>query len=101
MDAHDLNIFATAARMGSISKAAKSLATVQSNVTTRVRLLEEELGVQLFHRNHHGISLTPKGQELLPYAQQMMALMQNARETVSNNQEVQGILRIGSMQSTA
>ena len=37
MNLHDLNVFATAARFGSISKAAKWLATVQSNVTGRVR----------------------------------------------------------------
>ena len=101
MNNHDLNIFATAARLGSITKAAKSLATVQSNVTTRIRLLEDELGVQLFYRNHAGINLTRKGHELLPYAQQMVALVQKAKETVSNNKEVHGILRIGSLQTTA
>jgi len=101
MDAHDLNIFATAARLGSITRAAKSLATVQSNVTTRIRLLEEELGVPLFNRNHHGISLTPKGRELLPYAHQVLALMDHARQTVSNKKEIGGVLRIGSLQSTA
>lgn len=101
MDIHDLNVFSTAARMGSISKAAKALSTVQSNVTTRVRLLEEELGVELFHRNHHGIQLTRKGRDLLPYAQQVMALVQKAREAVSDDHEVHGVLRIGSLQSTA
>jgi DNA-binding transcriptional LysR family regulator len=101
MNNHDLNIFATAARLGSITKAAKSLATVQSNVTTRIRLLEDELGVRLFYRNHSGINLTRKGQELLPYAQQMVALLQKAKETVSNSKEVQGTLRIGSLQTTA
>jgi DNA-binding transcriptional LysR family regulator len=85
MNNHDLNIFATAARLGSITKAAKSLATVQSNVTTRIRLLEDELGVRLFHRNHSGINLTRKGHQLLPYAQQMVGLMHKAKETVSNS----------------
>jgi LysR family transcriptional regulator, cell division regulator len=101
MNNHDLNIFATAARLGSITKAAKSLATVQSNVTTRIRLLEDELGVRLFHRNHSGINLTRKGHQLLPYAQQMVGLMHKAKETVSNSKEVQGTLRIGSLQTTA
>jgi DNA-binding transcriptional LysR family regulator len=101
MNLHDLNVFATAARLGSVTKAAKLLATVQSNVTARIRSLERELGVQLFYRNHHGITLTRKGHDLLPYAQQMLALMQNAKESVSNHKEVQGTLRIGSLQSTA
>jgi DNA-binding transcriptional LysR family regulator len=101
MNNHDLNIFATAARLGGITKAAKSLSTVQSNVTTHIRLLEDELGVQLFHRNHSGINLTRKGHELLPYAQQMVALVHKAKETVSNSKEVRGTLRIGSSQTTA
>jgi DNA-binding transcriptional LysR family regulator len=101
MNLHDLNVFATAARMGSVTKAAKCLATVQSNVTARIRSLEDSLGTQLFHRHHNGISLTRKGEELLPYAQQMIALMQKAKEAVSNNKDVQGVLRIGSLQSTA
>ena len=101
MNNHDLNVFATAARLGSITKAAKSLSTVQSNVTTRIRLLEDELGVRLFHRHHAGITMTSKGLELLPYAEQMIALEQKAREAVSNNKQVEGILRIGSLQTTA
>lgn len=101
MNLHDLNMFATVARLGSLTKAAKSLATVQSNVTARIRLLEEELGARLFHRHHHGISLTRKGHDFLPYAQQMTSLVQKARETVSNNKEVEGVLRIGSLQTTA
>ncbi len=101
MNLNDLNIFATAAHLGSLSKAAKSLATVQSNVTGRIRLLEEELGAQLFHRRHNGVSLTTKGRELLPYAQQVTALLQKAKETVSQQRAVGGTLRIGSIQSTA
>ena len=101
MDLHDLNVFATAARLGSVTKAAKSLATVQSNVTARIRLLERELAVQLFDRTHRGITLTPKGHQLLPYAQQMLALAENARAAVTSPGDVHGVLRIGSLQSTA
>jgi DNA-binding transcriptional LysR family regulator len=101
MNNHDLHVFATAARLGSVTRAAKSLSTVQSNVTARIRGLEDELGVQLFHRHHRGISLTPKGQELLPYAEQMMVLVQKARATVTGSREAEGVLRIGSLQSTA
>ena len=68
MDLHDLNVFATAARLGSVTKAAKSLSTVQSNVTARIRLLERELAVQLFDRTHRGITLTPKGDGTTEFA---------------------------------
>lgn len=101
MNIPDLKIFVTAARLGSITKAAKALSTVQSNVTTRIRLLEEELKVDLFLRGHRGIQLTRKGRDLLDYAHQIIALEQKARETVSNAHDVQGVLRIGSLQSTA
>src|SRR5215467_11515267 len=101
MDLHDLNVFATAARLGSVTKAAKSLSTVQSNVTARIRLLERELDVQLFDRTHRGITLTPKGQQLLPYAQQMLALAEQARTAVASTTDVRGTLRIGSIHSTA
>jgi DNA-binding transcriptional LysR family regulator len=101
MDIRDLTVFAAAARYGSITKAARSLSTVQSNVTTRIRLLETELAVQLFHRTHRGITLTDKGQQLLPYAQQMLALLEDARAAISSAHEVGGTLRIGALQSTA
>src|SRR5262249_23910948 len=101
MDLRDLNVFATAARLGSVTKAAKSLSTVQSNVTARIRLLDRGVAVQLFDRTHRGITLTPKGQQLLPYAQEMLALAENARAPVTDPTDVRGSLRIGAMQSTA
>lgn len=101
MNFSDLNIFTTTARAGSITKAARLLSTVQSNVTGRIKQLEDELGAQLFYRQHNGIQLTHKGQELLPYAQQILALVQKAKEAVAENQEVGGVLRIGSLQTTA
>lgn len=101
MDIHDLTVFAAAARHGSVTKAAQSLSTVQSNVTARIRLLETELKVQLFDRSHRGITLTEKGRQLLPYAQQMLSLVEHAKAAVSDARAVRGALRIGSLQSTA
>lgn len=100
MDIHDLTVFAAAARHGSVTKAAQSLSTVQSNVTTRIRLLETELKVQLFDRSHRGITLTEKGRQLLPYAQQMLSLVEHAKAAVSDARAVRGTLRIGALQST-
>jgi len=101
MNLPDLNVFATAARLGSVTRAARALSTVQSNVTARIRLLERELGVQLFDRTYRGITLTPKGEQLLPYAQQLLTLAENARSAVSGPGDVRGVLRIGALQSTA
>ena len=44
MDAADLRIFEAVARLGGMGRAAEALHTVQSNVTARIRLLEDELG---------------------------------------------------------
>ena len=101
MNVSDLNLFAAVARYGSITRAARRLNTVQSNVTTRLRLLEEELGVSLFQRHHHGVTLTRSGRELLPYAHQLDVLLQKARRAVSADGGTRGTLRIGSMETTA
>ena len=52
MDAADLRVFAAIARTGSMSKAAAELGTVQSNVTARIKALEDRLGMELFERTN-------------------------------------------------
>jgi LysR family transcriptional regulator, cell division regulator len=101
MELSDLNLFATIARHGNITKAAQRLNTVQSNVTTRLRMLERELGVSLFQRHHQGVTLTRAGHDLLPFAQQAEALVQKAKDTVANNGKPHGVLRLGSMETAA
>jgi LysR family transcriptional regulator, cell division regulator len=101
MNVSDLNLFAAVARYGSITKAASRLNTVQSNVTTRLRLLEEELGVSLFQRHHHGVTLTRSGRDLLPYAHQLDVLLQKAKAAVAADGAIRGSLRIGSLETTA
>jgi len=101
MDAGDLSIFAAVARTGGINRAAQSLNTVQSNVTQRIRLLERELGVPLFHRHSRGVTLTPAGAQLLPYAQRIGHLIGEARRAATNGPEPAGRLAIGSLETTA
>src|SRR4029077_12259080 len=97
MELSDLNLFATIARHGNITRAAQRLHTVQSNATTRLRLLEQELGVPLFQRHHQGVTLTRAGHDPVPFAHQTEALLQKARDTVSNNDQPHGIVRLGSI----
>ena len=68
MDAAQLRVFEAVARRGGMNRAAEELHTVQSNVTARIRLLEEELGRPLFRRHSRGVALTAAGERLLPYA---------------------------------
>src|SRR3989442_1641918 len=65
IDLTALEIFKTVAEQGGITKAAIRLHRVQSNVTTRVKQLEERLGTKLFLRQHRRLVLSPDGRRLL------------------------------------
>jgi DNA-binding transcriptional LysR family regulator len=69
MDAADLRVFEAVARLGGMSRAAEELHTVQSNVTSHIRQLEERLGTPLFHRHAGGWTLRPRDNAcfLTPY----------------------------------
>lgn len=55
-------------KCGSINKAAHQLGLSQSGISAAVRELEEELGIQFFHRSNRGVEFTPEGEEFLSYA---------------------------------
>ncbi len=101
MDASDLRFFEAVARLGGMNRAAGELNTVQSNVTTRIRLLEEELGAPLFHRHSRGVALTAAGRRLLPYAVRAGHLLADARRAVEDDGRPKGPLAIGSLETTA
>jgi LysR family transcriptional regulator, cell division regulator len=77
------------------------LHTVQSNVTARIRLLEEELGAPLFHRHHRGVELTAAGRRLLPFSRQMARLLDDARSAVKDDGVPRGPLILGTLETTA
>src|SRR4051794_6970673 len=101
MDSGDLRIFEAVARLGGMNRAAAELHTVQSNVTARVRSLEDELGVALFERNSRGVVPTPAGRRLLPYALRVAQLLAEARRAAVDNGNPKGPLSIGSLETTA
>src|SRR5687767_9375302 len=101
MDAADLRIFEAVARLGGMSRAAAELNTVQSNVTARVRALEDELGTPLFARHSRGVTLTPAGMRLLPYAARLRHLLEDARRVVADDGTPRGALTIGTLETTA
>jgi len=101
MDVKNLKVFQAVARAGGMNGASEVLHTVQSNVTARIRALEEELGVQLFNRHSRGVSLTRAGERLLPFAKKMESLLQEAIRTVKDDGTPQGLLTIGSLETTA
>ena len=100
MDLGDLDIFRAVVQTGGVSRAAEKLNRVQSNVTTRVRQLEDDLGVQLFIREGKRLHLTSEGKLLLDYADRLLGLAAEAREAV-RDAKPRGLLRLGAMESTA
>lgn len=92
MESNDLKIFARVVQLGSISRAAEALGYVQSNVTSRIKALEEELGTPLFTRTNRGVQLLPAGELLYEYTQKILALMNEAVSVISSGN--QG-LRVG------
>jgi len=100
MDLAALEIFRTVVEAGGITRAATRLHRVQSNVTTRIRQLEQSLGVELFVRDGRRMVLTPAGQTLFDYARRILQLSDEARQAVQPAHP-HGRLRIASMESTA
>ena len=101
MDLHALNIFKSVAEKGSISQAARDLNYAQSNITTKIQQLENDLQTTLFYRNNRGTTLTSKGKVLLTYAENIFNLIEETVKVMQDNQIPQGPLSIGSMETTA
>jgi LysR family transcriptional regulator, cell division regulator len=101
MEISDLKIFATVARCNGMNRAADALHTVQSNVTARIRVLESKLGCPLFDRHSRGVALTAAGRRLLPYADNILRLLEEAQRAARDDGEPAGSLTLGSLETTA
>lgn len=100
MDLEDLRIFRAVVREGGVTRAALRLHRVQSNVTTRIRQLEDSLGAALFIREGKRMLLSASGRVLLGYAERLLDLAEEARAAVTEGVP-RGRMRLGSMESTA
>jgi DNA-binding transcriptional LysR family regulator len=72
MTLNQLRAFLEAHRLGSFTAAADELGVAQASISELVRRLEDELDAQLFVRGSRRLALTAAGQELLPYAEQVV-----------------------------
>jgi DNA-binding transcriptional LysR family regulator len=77
-----LKTFLAVAHSGNITRAAASIHLSQSSVSDQIQSLEVELGTNLFIRCKTGLELTPAGEVLKPYAEEILALMDEARAAV-------------------
>lgn len=79
-----------------ITKTAQALFMTQPTLTTRIRQIEDDLGVKIMYRNNKGVKFTPEGEYLAECAQNMLATTRKIREKVANiGNEVKGTLCIG------
>lgn len=100
MDPADLKVFAAVAQLGSMRAAADELNTVQSNVTARIRVLEDEIGVSLFERHSRGVTPTAAGRRLLPFVARISGLLRDAAQAARDDGVPKGPLVIGSLETT-
>lgn len=100
IDLESLEIFRAVVQEGGIVRAAGKLNRVQSNVTTRIKQLEERLGLALFRRQGRSLVLSPEGEVLMSYAQRLFRLADEAESELKAGKPM-GAFRIGSLESTA
>ncbi|HEX9212096.1 MAG TPA: LysR family transcriptional regulator, partial [Bradyrhizobium sp.] len=100
MDLAALRIFKAVSEYGGVNKAAEKLHRVPSNVTTRVKQLEESLGTKLFVRQNRRLALSQEGRLLLTYADRLLRLSAEAENALRNGKP-RGTLRIGALESTS
>ena len=95
MDIRGLNIFMEVAELGSFTRAGEKLGYSQPTISFQIKQLEKELGVQLFDRIGHAVSLTDAGRGALRYAQEICHLSQEMVMDTSGYREPTGVLRLG------
>lgn len=100
MNTHDLKIFEAVAETGSFTKAATMMFTVQSNVTARIKSLEEEFNTKLFSRTSRRVELTSEGMILMQYSKQIQHLVEEAKNNIQSGDNIRGCLKIGCIETT-
>ncbi len=96
LDIHALQVFMMAARAGSFTAAARNLNMSQPAVSMQIRNLQAYLGVDLFAREGRTMNLTPAGEAMLPLAERILSLTNEAEDMVRGmSSEVCGRLRLG------
>ena len=92
----DMRYFLALCRKGSFVAAANELRVTHSTVSRRITVLEDTMQTLLFHRNEKGCTLTPAGEKLVAFAEQIESTVINLEESVSGyNEQLSGSIRIG------
>ena len=95
MDLRSLQTFIEVAELNSFTRAGERLGYSQPTVSFQIRQLEQELGVPLFDRIGHTVTLTDAGREALHYAQRICNLSREMTGVNLENRPVSGVIRLG------
>ena len=82
-----LNTFLAVIRGGSVTAAADQLMVTQPSVSSAISALGRELGCELFERSGRGVSLTAAGEAFVPYATDVIGLLQDGRQVAREASE--------------
>lgn len=88
LNLYKLEIFAIVVQMGSFSAAAERLLMTQPAVSQHIQDLEASLGAKLFQRSRRGVTLTPAGETLHRYTQEILRLLAEAENAVTDVQHL-------------
>lgn len=96
MDIENMLAFVTVAELKSVSAAAISMNHLQSNMTSKIKKIENHYRQQLFFRSSRGMELTPEGEKLYRQYKKILLLWDETEQEM-NHRELK--LRLGIMQS--
>ncbi|AHG62949.1 LysR family transcriptional regulator [Advenella mimigardefordensis] len=88
-------------QLGSFASAAQRLNTTQSAITKRIQELESDFDVNIFDRSGHKATLTPKGQEMVEMASELLTQRDVMLMKLKGHHTFSGILRLGITEITA
>ncbi len=94
LDSDLMRSFLAVADTGSVTHAAARLFRTQSAVSLQIKRLEDNLGQPLFTRQARGVELTPRGEQLLPYARRVVETLDEAAIALREKPLV-GPVRVG------
>ena len=94
LDLGTLRSFVTIAETGSMTRAASRLFMTQSAISMQIKRLENSLGLSVFERSAQGMSPTTEGEQLLNFANQMLALNDEAMGRLTSA-DYEGQIRLG------
>jgi DNA-binding transcriptional LysR family regulator len=94
LDIDTLRTFLAVAEHSSFTQAAQVVSRTQSTVSAQIKNLEDRLGFALFERTKRSVALTPRGEQLMGYAQSLLQLHDEGVRMVTQ-QPPQGRLRLG------